>query len=457
MFDCPRVVMRKIIPFFCFFLFSANVLAELPDFTEMVKKNGEAVVNISIALTSTPHSAMPQFGSPGTLAPYAFNSVGTGFIISKDGYILTNHHVIKDAADIMVKLKDRREFPAKLVGTDIRTDMALLKVEASRLPKVKIGKPDKLKVGEWVVAIGSPFGLEQTVTAGIVSAKGRSLPDDNYVPFIQSDVAINPGNSGGPLFNLEGEVVGINSQIYSRSGNYQGISFAIPIDVVMNVVSQLKNQGQVARGWMGVQTQDVTLGLAESFSMEKPHGALISEVVPRSPADEAGFRVGDIVVAFNGVRIGAASELPPKVGMLAVGDIATADIIRQGERKTIEFEVGLLAEDDGAKRYHSPFDEAVQNKKVIDRLGVVISNLTDDDRQVFDVSGHGVLVHSVLRSGAGFLHGIQQGDVILSIQGNDVRNMSDVDTMIGSAPVGSSVAFLIQRRGMKIFLPVKLF
>ncbi len=448
--------MHRIISFFCFFLFSFNALAELPDFTEMVKKNGKAVVNISVALSSMPYNTMPQFGAPNTVVPNAYNSVGTGFIISKDGYILTNHHVIKDAANIMVKLKDRREFAAKLVGTDIRTDMALLKVDAKRLPKVRIGSPDKLKVGEWVVAIGSPFGLEQTVTAGIVSAKGRSLPDDNYVPFIQSDVAINPGNSGGPLFNLEGEVVGINSQIYSRSGNYQGISFAIPIDVVMNVVSQIKNQGQVARGWMGVQTQDVTLGLAESFSMERPHGALVTEVVPRSPADEAGFRIGDIVIAFNGVKIGSASELPPKVGMMAVGDIATVDIIRQGERKTIEFEVGLLAENE-PKQHRTPFDEAMQSKKVIDRLGVVVSNLTDDDRQVFDVRDNGVLVHSVLRGGAGFLHGIQQGDVILTIQGNHVRSMNDVDTMVGSAPAGSNVAVLIQRRGTRIFLPVKLF
>ncbi|MDD1643265.1 MAG: trypsin-like peptidase domain-containing protein, partial [Methylococcaceae bacterium] len=294
---------------FLVFLFNQNVLAQLPDFTEMVKVNGVAVVNISTTQKAKPETAegegvqkeipMPEGMPPEMeeLFKHFFNnpeggygggdtqSLGSGFIISKDGYVLTNHHVVKDADEIIVKFSDRRELVAKLIGSDARTDIALLKVDATDLPAVTIGDPSKLQVGEWVLAIGSPFGFEQSVTAGIVSAKGRSLPGGNYVPFIQTDVAINPGNSGGPLFNMDGKVVAINSQIYSRTGGFMGLSFAIPMDVVMNVVDQIKTSGKAAHGWLGVQIQDVTRELAESFGMKKPQGALVSKVIPGSPAE----------------------------------------------------------------------------------------------------------------------------------------------------------------------------
>ncbi|MFT6624533.1 MAG: serine protease Do, partial [Cycloclasticus sp.] len=297
-----------------------NAMANnLPDFTALVEANSNAVVNISTTQKSPqlqsflpPDFEIPENAPYGDLLKHFFgergaiprqrdsHSLGSGFIISRDGFLLTNHHVVKDADEIIVRLQDRRELKATLVGSDERTDVALLKVEANDLPVVKFGSSEALKVGEWVFAIGSPFGFDSSVTAGIVSAKGRSLPQENYVPFIQTDVAINPGNSGGPLFNLNGEVVGINSQIYSRSGGFMGLSFAIPIDVALNVSNQLKESGHVVRGWLGVRIQDVTRELAESFDMKKPHGALVAQVLPDSPAEKAGIKVGDVIVSFNG-------------------------------------------------------------------------------------------------------------------------------------------------------------
>ena len=273
-------------------------------------------------------------------------SLGSGFIISQDGYILTNHHVVNNADEIVVKLTDRRELVAKLIGSDARTDIAVLKVQATSLPVVNIGSPNDLKVGEWVLAIGSPFGFDQSVTAGIVSAKGRSLPGGNYVPFIQTDVAINPGNSGGPLFNMDGKVVGINSQIYSRTGGFMGLSFAIPMDVAMNVVDQIKTSGKAAHGWLGVQIQDVTRQLAESFGMKQPQGALVSKIIPNSPAEKAGLQIGDVITEFNGHPIQSSADLPPMVGMTPINDEGKLTIIRQGETKTVEFKVGLLPDQD---------------------------------------------------------------------------------------------------------------
>ncbi|NOQ36273.1 MAG: PDZ domain-containing protein [Methylococcaceae bacterium] len=413
----------------------------------MVKKNGKAVVKVNV-IRRVQLNTPPQIAQ--TSNSKSPNSLGSGFIVSKEGYIITNYHVIKAADKIIVTLKDRREFVATLIGTDEKIDIAVLKIKAHDLPMVKAGSPDKLKVGGWVVAIGSPYGFDQSVTAGIVSSKGRDIGLGNYVSFIQSDVAINPGNSGGPLFNLAGEVVGVNSQIFSPTGSFLGISFAIPIDVVMNVVSQLKSKGQVHRGWMGIQTQNVTRGLAESFSMKRPYGALISEVIFRGPADEAGFRVGDIVIGFNGKKIEAANELPPRVGMMTVGDIAVAEIIRQGERKTLEFEVGLLPE--GKVVLGS-----LSAQKTIDRLGVIVSQLTADDRQVFNVRQFGVLVYAIFEQGAAYQTKIKQGDIILSIQGNDIRKMSDVETIISGEPTGGNVAVLVKRNGRREFLAVKLF
>jgi serine protease Do len=341
---------------------SAN---QLPDFTELVDKNTHAVVNISTTQKAQPQRnalppglKVPENSEYGELLEHFFGmpnqrprsrdaqSLGSGFVISTDGYLLTNHHVVKNADEIIVRFQDRRELKAVLVGSDERTDVALLKVEASGLPVVKFGSSQQLKVGEWVFAIGSPFGFESSVTAGIVSAKGRSLPQENYVPFIQTDVAINPGNSGGPLFNLKGEVVGINSQIYSRSGGFMGLSFAIPIDVAMNVSQQIKNNGHVVRGWLGVRIQDVTRELAKSFAMKKPHGALVAQVIDDSPAQKAGVEVGDVIIGFNGQMVNRSSSLPPMVGSANIANKAQLKVIRNKVHKVLNVTLENLPEDE---------------------------------------------------------------------------------------------------------------
>ncbi len=458
--------------FFLIVLFNQNALAQLPDFTEMVKTNGVAVVNISTTQKAPPEAEnapeQPQLpeGMPpemeeffkrfldeqgGGYVPRDTTSLGSGFVISQDGYVLTNSHVVKDADEIVVKLSDRRELLAKVIGTDARTDVALLKVEAKDLPAVTIGEPDKLQVGEWVLAIGSPFGFEQSVTAGIVSAKGRSLPGGNYVPFIQTDVAINPGNSGGPLFNMEGKVVGINSQIYSRTGGFMGLSFAIPMDVVMNVVDQIKATGKAAHGWLGVQIQDVTRALAESFGMKKPQGALVSKVLPDSPAEKAGLQIGDIITEFNGQPIDASGDLPPMVGITPINNKAALKIIRQGETKTIDFKVGLLP-DEVDKLADA---KAVAPKLPHNRLGINVINLTDQQRETLQVAKNGVLVQDVAK-GTAKDAGIQRGDVILRIQNDVVRDAADFEKIVKKLPVGKSVAVLIQRQGSPVFLAIKV-
>ncbi len=398
---------------FLVFLFNQNVLAQLPDFTEMVKVNGVAVVNISTVIKAKPETAedtqkeqpMPEGMPPEMeeLFKHFFNnpdgggygggdtqSLGSGFVISKDGYVLTNHHVVKDADEIIVKFSDRRELVAKLIGSDARTDIAVLKVDASDLPAVTIGNPNQLQVGEWVLAIGSPFGFEQSVTAGIVSAKGRSLPGGNYVPFIQTDVAINPGNSGGPLFNMDGKVVGINSQIYSRTGGFMGLSFAIPMDVVMNAVEQIKATGKASHGWLGVQIQDVTRELAESFGMKKPMGALVSKIMPGSPAEKAELQIGDIITEFNGQPIENSGDLPPMVGMTPINDKAKLKILRQGDEKTIDFNIGLLPD-----QVDKVADTKTEKAKPTNRLGVSVTDLTAEERNALQVIKGGVLVQNV--------------------------------------------------------------
>ncbi len=450
------------------FLFQSVVFAQLPDFTELVKKSGAAVVNISTTQKAPESDAIPDLpqipeGTPfdelfkhffqgpgGGFMPRETRSLGSGFIISSDGYLLTNHHVVKNADEIIVKLLDRRELEAKLIGSDPRTDVALLKVDASDLPVVKIGSSEQLQVGEWVLAIGTPFGFDNSVTAGIVSAKGRSLPGDNYVPFIQTDVAINPGNSGGPLFNMQGQVVGMNSQIYSRSGGYMGLSFAIPMEVAMNVVDQLKNKGKVARGWLGVQIQDVTRELAESFAMKRPHGALVAKVIPDSPAEKAGLQVGDIIVEFGGQIIETSAELPPIVGMTPIDKKVEVRVIRQGRDKTLQVRIGLLPEPEELQ-----LASGKSNTKRIKRLGLRVSNLTAEQREQFQVMKGGVLVQQV-RQGVAMDAGIQRGDVILRMQNHVVRDAMDFDELVDSLPEGKSIAVLIQRRGSPIFLAFKI-
>src|SRR5919198_730244 len=351
--------------------FSLAVQAQLPDFTRLVEEQGNAVVNISTTQAVRRSAALPQVpgmedeevleffrrfiprqpgpgqgpqGPEGRAPRPESRSLGSGFIISQDGYVLTNAHVVEGADEITVKLTDKREYKAKVIGADRRTDIALIKIDATGLPAVRFGDPQKLKVGEWVVAIGSPFGFENTVTAGIVSAKGRSLPQENFVPFIQTDVAINPGNSGGPLFNLRGEVVGINSQIYSRTGGFMGLSFAIPADVALDVQRQLKEKGRVARGRIGVVIQEVTRDLASSFGLDRARGALVNQVEKGSPAEKAGIEPTDIITAFDGKPVESSSDLPRIVGATRPGSTATVEVWRKGATKKLALTVGELQE-----------------------------------------------------------------------------------------------------------------
>jgi serine protease Do len=404
---------------------------------------------------------MPE-GSPfGELFKYFFErdgeapsyrdakSLGSGFIISKDGYVLTNYHVIKEADEIIVRLSDRRELMAEVIGEDQRSDVALLKIEATGLPVAKIGKSSTLEVGEWVLAIGSPFGFDHSATAGIVSAKGRSLPRENYVPFIQTDVAINPGNSGGPLFNQQGEVVGVNSQIYSRTGGYMGLSFAIPIEVAMDVADQLKTSGRVSRGWLGVLIQDVTRDLAESFGMKQPRGALVAKVLPNSPAEKAGAQVGDIIVKFDGKEVVNSSSLPPIVGSSKVGVMIPVEIIRDSRRKTLKVKLGELPEDDDVQAKAKEPASRTTN-----RIGITVSELSDEDMEALEIE-QGVVVDHVT-SGAASGAGIRKGDVILSVDNKAVKSVKQFQDMIDEFPAGKSVALLVQRGGSPTFLALKI-
>lgn len=446
------------------------VQAQLPDFTELVEQNNAAVVNISTTQkVASNEQQMPEgldipegtpfddffrhyFGEGGGSdgQPSEAKSLGSGFILSTDGYIITNHHVVKGADEIVVRLQDRRELVAKIVGSDKRSDVALLKIEATQLPTVKLGSSEKLKVGEWVLAIGSPFGFDHSATAGIVSAKGRSLPSDNYVPFIQTDVAINPGNSGGPLFNLNGEVVGVNSQIYSRTGGFMGLSFAIPIEVATQVVDQLKAGGRVSRGWLGVQIQDVTRELAESFGMKKPQGALVSKVLPKSPAEAAGVQIGDIVLEFNGQAVDTSAALPPMVGMTKVGEVARIKLLRNGATKELSLKIGSLPDED------EPAMGAAEPDAVpLKRMGASVADFTPELREQFELPRGGVLVYGV-NPGPAYDAGLRRGDVILRIQDKEINSVKQLVEMEKNLPAGKSLAVLVQRRDGSIFLAMKL-
>jgi serine protease Do len=438
---------------------------ELPDFTKLVTDNAPAVVNISTVQHSNSRSNsrneeleeffrrfFPPDQEPPRL-PYARpRSLGSGFVIEKDGYILTNNHVVEDADEIIVRFNDRRELVAELVGADPRSDLAVLKVQAGDLPTVKLGRSEDLRVGEWVLAIGSPFGFDYSVTAGIVSAKGRSLPTDhneNYVPFIQTDVAINPGNSGGPLFNLDGEVVGINSQIYSNSGGFMGVSFAIPVDVAMEVVRQLKENGRVSRGWLGVVIQEVSRDLAESFGLERPHGALVTQVLENSPAEAAGLEAGDIITRFNGVPIDFSSDLPHVVGRTAVNSTTKVQIMRRGEQKTLNVTIGELAErDDGQLAFSTPGGEQAPS-----RLGLRVESLTPAAAERLNVSG-GVRVTEA--DGPAAEAGIMEGDVITRLNNQPVADADSFLTVVEALPPGRSVPVLIVRGETPRFLALRV-
>ena len=448
----------------------AGYARSLPDFTPLVEKHSAAVVNISTRKTSNDASGfnLPEIPEdspffdffnkyfdqqpPGNRQPFGErSSLGSGFIISQDGYVITNNHVVENADEIIVGLKDRRELVAKLVGTDKRSDIALLKIEGKNLPTLKLGDSSKLKAGEWVLAIGSPFGFNHSVTAGIVSAIGRSLPNENYIPFIQTDVAINPGNSGGPLFNLEGEVIGVNSQIYSRTGGFMGLSFAVPMDVVVNVYRQLKDNGSVARGWLRVLIQEVTRELAESFDMDKPHGALIVKVLPDSPASKAGLEVGDIVLRFDGNEIGFRSDLPPMVGNSRIGSSVPLQMIRRGKKQKVKVTIEKLPEENQLRNAAATPAESESSNK----LAIIVRTPDEKERESLQLSDYGVLVEKV-DEGVASAAGIRPGDVLLLINNTKVTSASKMDEILEDLPDNRSIPILIQRRGNPIFLALKL-
>lgn len=377
--------------------------------------------------------------------------MGSGFIVSRDGYVLTNNHVVEGADEIIVRLNDRRELPATLVGTDPRSDMAVLKIEdGDDLPVVQIGRSRDLKVGEWVFAIGSPFGFDYTVTAGIVSALGRSLPTENYVPFIQTDVAINPGNSGGPLFNLDGDVIGINSQIYTRSGGFMGVSFAIPIDDAMNVFRQIRDNGTVARGWLGVLIQEVNRDLAESFGLKRPRGALVAEVMEGSPAQQAGLQSGDIVLAYDGEDVQLSSDLPPMVGRTPIGETAQLTVLRGGEEIELDVEIGKLPEQGGEKKA-APSDSSGDSSSA--PLGMLVEPIPAELADSLGVDG-GVVVSDIAR-GPAFEAGIRPRDVITEINREKVTSVEEFREVIEALPKDRAVSVRVIRQGRAVYLVMK--
>ncbi len=445
--------------------------AELPDFTPLVESASPAVVNISTkqkvqsrgATAQMPeleglppifreffeHSIPQMPGAPGRGQQREAQSLGSGFIISEDGYVLTNNHVVADADEIIVRLPDRSELEAKLIGADPRSDVAVLKVEGKGLPTVKIGRSDELKAGEWVLAIGSPFGFDHTVTAGIVSATGRSLPNESYVPFIQTDVAINPGNSGGPLFNLDGEVIGINSQIFTRSGGFMGLSFAIPIDVAMDVANQLRTEGKVSRGWLGVVIQEVNKDLAESFGLERPAGALVAQVMDGGPAARGGLRVGDVILSLNDKPIVMSADLPHLVGVLKPDSTARMEVVRDGDRKMLDVKIGAMPEEGEAVAASGGGQERSDN-----RLGVKVTELTDEQKKSLDLPG-GVVITEILNGPAAMI-GLRPGDVITHLNNQAINSAATFARVAEQLPKNRSVSMRVLRQGRASFITFKL-
>ncbi|MCP2040121.1 serine protease Do [Neisseria sp. HSC-16F19] len=431
----------------------------LPDFTALVEREGAAVVNIQASRDPSASGSgdnglendpiyeffkrlVPYGGDDGSDGGGDEFNFGSGFIISEDGYILTNTHVLAGMNNIKVLLNDKREYRARLIGSDTQSDVALLKIEASDLPSVKIGNPKDLKVGEWVAAIGAPFGFDNSVTAGIVSAKGRSLPNENYTPFIQTDVAINPGNSGGPLFNLRGQVVGINSQIYSRSGGFMGISFAIPIDVAMNVAEQLKTTGKVQRGRVGVVIQEVSYDLAKSFGMEKAHGALVSQVLPNSPAAQAGLQVGDIILSVNDEEVKNSSDLPVMVGIMAPGKEITLGIWRKGKRESVKIMLDSLNTEADARNGGALMpDDPEARSFAADELGLTLLQ-----------SRSGVVVLEARQAAA--QAGLRRGDVIMAVGPAAVADEKTFRDAVTAA--GKNIPILVKRGDNTLFLALTL-
>jgi len=450
----------------------AQTRGGLPDFTELAEKQGPAVVNISTTQVTRSAQGMPfpfdesdpayEFFKrfiprvPGGGVPREFEnkSLGSGFIISGDGFILTNAHVVDGADEVTVRLTDKREFKARIIGADKRTDVALVKIEANNLPAVKLADPSQLKVGEWVVAIGSPFGFDSSVTAGIVSAKGRSLPQENYVPFIQTDVAINPGNSGGPLFNMRGEVVGINSQIYSRSGGYMGVSFAIPIDVAMEIQSQLRVSGKVSRGRLGVVIQEVSKELADSLGLSKPMGAVVNAVEKGGPAEKAGLEPGDVILKFDGKTIATSADLPRMVGNTKPGTRAVLQVWRKGALRDINATIGEMPDEKLAAgrspRGGRPPEQAAN------RLGLVVSELTAEQKRELKMNS-GLLIEEV--RGATARSDLRPGDIIIAVISKgattEVKTVDQLNKLLAQFEKGSNVTLLVRRGEMQTFITIK--
>lgn len=442
---------------------AAAASRELPDFSRLVTRHGMAVVNISVTREVKPLGFLPDTQapiSPGENTSPDFprryfeenpetteeNSLGSGFIISPDGYILTCAHVIDNAREILVRLSDRRELSARLVGSDRRSDVALLKVDATGLPAVVIGNANKLHVGDWVLAIGSPFGFDSSATAGIVSAKGRTLPDENYVSFIQTDVPINPGNSGGPLFNLKGEVVGVNSQIYSGTGGFMGLSFAIPIDAAMKIGAQLKKEGRVRRGWLGVSLQEVSRALASAYGLNKPRGALVSDILPNSPAAKSDLRPGDIVLDYEGHSIARSTDLPPLVGLTAPGTRARFSVFRRDRgMQTVIITLGELKAENPVRPAYRRDGPAIHS-----RFGLALSEMSAAQQKYFDID-HGVTVAGV-DEGPARDAGLRPGDVILEVDGRRVSDVSGVRRLLEQRPNGRPAVLRIRRGMTTLFL-----
>jgi len=459
--------LSKLVTTFLFFM-SFSYAVSLPDFTVLAEQQGSTVVNISSiknAVNRGNQQLSPQeehmqeffnrFGipmppgmGPNDQQQKQMSATGSGFILESDGYIITNAHVVGEADSIIVKLADKREFQAKLLGIDRRTDVALLKIDAKDLQAVKLGKPKNIKVGEWVAAIGSPFGLENTMTVGVVSAKGRALPQqENYVPFIQTDVAINPGNSGGPLFNTNGEVIGINSQIYSRTGGYMGLSFAIPIDVAMDVAAQLKNNGRVVRGWLGIAIQEVTDELTEALGLKDKSGALVAAVNKGAPAGKAGIEAGDVILKFNNKVIETSSDLPKYVRLTKPNNVVPVEIWRNANVKSLRVKIGEMPDD----------RMQASNKKTIkesaNRIGLVLNEATAKDKKMLD-GRNGLVVTKA--SGPAVSSQIREGDIILALNNTPVTSVRAFNREINKTPKGKTIALLIYRNGDTLFVPVKV-
>jgi serine protease Do len=446
-------------------------LQSLPDFRRLVKQNEAAVVNISSTQipskqNSIRKSGLPESPLPGKENPYLeffkrffqerpelpgdrqSNSLGSGFIISTDGFILTNAHVARDANKIIVRLSDQRERPAKVIGVDELTDVAVLKIEGENLQTVKIGDSDTLEVGEWVLAIGSPFGLERTATQGIVSAVGRNLPSGSYVPFIQSDVAVNPGSSGGPLFNLSGEVVGINSQIYSSTGGYMGLSFAIPIKLAMQVIEQLKATGEVTRGWLGVLLQPVNNDMAEAFKLDRPIGALVAQILQDSPAASAGLKPGDIILRYSGEPVEDSSQLPRMIGGTPIGKTVVISILRYGEQLEIKATIARL------ETVEEPTTNMEEHNDP--RLNVTVADLSNEQRRIPDEGAQGGVLVTNLEEGPAANAGLYPDDIIVELNHNLVKSASQFIELAKELPKGKAIPMWVRRENESLYLAVRL-